>query len=71
MKVLGDDKKLWEDEVYKFARKHQLEVHVGQLTFSLTTILSFDSGLLRALVLVFYTFLHVLLSAGKRVAVLP
>lgn len=27
MKVLGDDKKLWEDEVYKFARKHQLEVN--------------------------------------------
>ena len=26
VKVLGDDKKLWEDEVYKFARKHQLEV---------------------------------------------
>ena len=26
MKVLGEDKKLWEDEVYKFARKHQLEV---------------------------------------------
>lgn len=25
VKVLGDDKKLWEDEVYKFARKHQLE----------------------------------------------
>ena len=55
MKVLGDDKKLWEDEVYKFARKHQLEVHVGQITFSLTIILSFVSGLLRALVLVFYT----------------
>ena len=28
MKVLDDDKKLWEDEVYKFARKHQLEVRV-------------------------------------------
>lgn len=26
VKVLNDDKKLWEDEVYKFARKHQLEV---------------------------------------------
>ncbi|XP_078376476.1 vacuolar protein sorting-associated protein 41 homolog isoform X2 [Oculina patagonica] len=25
VKVLNDDKKLWEDEVYKFARKHQLE----------------------------------------------
>ncbi|RMX42402.1 hypothetical protein pdam_00004865, partial [Pocillopora damicornis] len=25
IKVLSDDKKLWEDEVYKFARKHQLE----------------------------------------------
>lgn len=25
VKVLDDDKKLWEDEVYKFARKHQLE----------------------------------------------
>lgn len=26
LKVLNDDKKLWEDEVYKFARKQQLEV---------------------------------------------
>lgn len=26
LKVLNDDRKLWEDEVYKFARKHQLEV---------------------------------------------
>ncbi|XP_020616436.1 vacuolar protein sorting-associated protein 41 homolog [Orbicella faveolata] len=25
LKVLKDDRKLWEDEVYKFARKHQLE----------------------------------------------
>ncbi|KAK3752405.1 hypothetical protein QZH41_008609, partial [Actinostola sp. cb2023] len=25
VKVLNDDKKLWEDEVYKFARKHQLK----------------------------------------------
>lgn len=29
VKVLNDDKKLWEDEVYKFARKHQLEVRLG------------------------------------------
>lgn len=33
LKVLNDDKKLWEDEVYKFARKHQLEV-VYDLQFS-------------------------------------
>lgn len=33
IKVLSDDKKLWEDEVYKFARKHQLEVNI--LSFSI------------------------------------
>ena len=26
VKVLGDEKKLWEDEVYKFSRRHQLKV---------------------------------------------
>lgn len=35
MKVLGDDKKLWEDEVYKFARKHQLEVEFCENDFLL------------------------------------
>lgn len=35
IKVLSDDKKLWEDEVYKFARKHQLEVNI--LSFSIFT----------------------------------
>ena len=33
VKVLNDDKKLWEDEVYKFARKHQLEVGFVYLLF--------------------------------------
>ena len=33
--VLGLDKKLWEDEVYKFARKHQLEVQWKYLQISL------------------------------------
>ena len=26
VKVLGDDKSLWEDEIYKFAKNHQLRV---------------------------------------------
>ena len=38
VKVLGDDKKLWEDEVYKFAKNHQLEVGF-KLFFNINLIL--------------------------------
>ncbi|XP_067021435.1 vacuolar protein sorting-associated protein 41 homolog isoform X2 [Acropora muricata] len=42
VKVLGDDKKLWEDEVYKFARKHQLEAiapYIPTCTVKLSSVI--------------------------------